>query len=91
MQVGYKDKIINKNLWNKRKIGMLKCPVCGREIREAKYAGARIEVGRVRYYFYSMDCKNEILHNAEKYILDEKYGEIARWNKSYFARFLKTN
>lgn len=70
---------------------MLKCPVCGKVIKDAKYAGARITVDSVRYYFFSMDCKDELLHNAEKYVLDEKYAEVVQPHGRFFAEFFKTN
>ena len=68
---------------------MLKCPVSGKIIKDAKYAGSRITVDGVRYYFCSRDCKDELLHNSEKYVLNEEFAEIVPGHQNFISRFFR--
>lgn len=70
---------------------MLKDPVCGKKIREAKYAGARITIDGIRYYFCSMECKTEFLHNPEKYVLNKNDGEIEYHNQNFLVKLFNPN
>ena len=46
----------------------LKDPVCGKLIKEPKYAGAMVRDGSIKYYFCSMECKTKFLKEPEKYL-----------------------
>ncbi len=49
----------------------LRDPVCGKAIKEPKYAGAMVRDGDKKYYFCSMECKTKFLKEPEKYLSEE--------------------
>lgn len=47
---------------------IINCPVCGKKIREAKYAGAMITVDGKKYLFRTYACKTKFVKDPEKYM-----------------------
>lgn len=63
--------VTGQNLLARTYAKKITCPVCGKEIREAKYAGAMITVEGKKYYFGTYACKTKFVKYPEKYMNNE--------------------